>query len=457
MNYIKLLWELAALKKNEVKTRTQIQDQAQRKLRGLLSFAYDRSPYYKHVFEQMGLNAETVKTAPLSAFPTLDKHTLLKRFDELITVPGVKQESLRRFDADDSQHGKLFQEKYHIVHSSGSTGKPGYFLYDDTAWNTMLLGIIRGALWGMSMGEILKFLAQGPRIAYIASTDGRYGGAMAVGDGIDGLRAQQLHLDIKTPLAQWVTQLQAFHPNIVIGYPSAIKILAELVEHGELKIALIRAISCGEPLSPNLRQYLEAVFHTPIVNFYGASESLALGVETDPAAGMILFDDLNMIEETEGGIYLTCLYNFAQPLIRYRISDHLHLDVPDNTCRYPFTKAVGLVGRNEDLLWFTDSDGNREFLHPLAVEGFCIEGLLDYQFQQSGVDAFEMLAETTVEANKEVIYAEMHRQMGGILQEKGLDYVQFHVTFVDKILPDPLTGKKPLILQATHRKGAIAV
>lgn len=55
----------------------------------------------------------------------------------------------------------------------------------------MLLGIIRGALWGMFMSEILKLLAEKPGILYIAATDGRYGGAMAVGDGIRGVRAEQ--------------------------------------------------------------------------------------------------------------------------------------------------------------------------------------------------------------------------------------------------------------------------
>ncbi len=72
----------------------------------------------------------------------------------------------------------------------------------------MLLGIIRAALWDMSMPQILRLLKQTPRIVYIAATDGRYGGAMAVGDGIDGVRAKQLYLDIKTPLSEWVYKIQ---------------------------------------------------------------------------------------------------------------------------------------------------------------------------------------------------------------------------------------------------------
>jgi len=448
MNHTKLLFDLAALKRNERKPPAKLRALQEKKLRALLAYANERSPYYRAAFR--GLD---VQTAPLEALPALDKTTLLERFDELITVPGLTQEALRRFDAGEPGGREAFQGKYHVVHSSGSTGKPGYFLYDAAAWRAMLLGIIRGALWEMSMPQILKLLAGGPRIAYIAATDGRYGGAMAVGDGIDGLRAAQLHLDIKTPLNEWVRRLRAFRPNIVIGYPSAIKILAGLVQTGELDLQLIRVISCGEPLGGRLRRSLEDVFHVRLVNFYGASESLALGVETDPQSGLYLFDDLNVIEAREDGVYLTCLYNFAQPLIRYRLSDRLSLRAPDH--RYPFTRAVGLVGRDEDLLWFENEAGAREFLHPLAVEGFCIEGLLDYQFRQTGDASFALLAETAKNAARETIRAGVRKQLGEILAEKGLDYVRFAIDFTDHIPPDPLTGKKRLIVPMEERSAAI--
>ena len=445
MNTVKILQELAALKQNEKKTAAQLRRLQERKLRAILTCAYEHSRYYKDAFSAAGLTAGTVKTAPLSAFPTLDKMTLLERFDDLITVPGITQDDLRRFDAEETENRKIYKGRYHVVHSSGSTGTPGYFLYDSAAWDSMLLGIIRGALWDMSVPQILTLLARGPRIAYIAATDGRYGGALAVGDGIDGVGARQMYLDIKTPLAQWVHQLRTFQPNIIIGYPSAIRILADLMEQGEVELNVIRVISCGEPLGGSLRNRLENVFHAPIVNFYGASESLALGVETDPVDGMLLFDDMNVIETAEDGIYLTCLYNFAQPLIRYRLSDRLTLYPPKEGSRYPFTRAVGLLGRNEDLLWFEDTAGNREFLHPLAVEGFCIQGLLDYQFRQTDKAAFEMLAEASENADREMIRGEIFRQMKKILREKGLEYVRFYVQFVEQILPDPRTGKKKLI------------
>ena len=451
VEYLKLLCELYRLKQNTKKTREQIAALQEEKLRSLLRFSYQHSAFYRKTFEKNGITAENIDTCPHSAFPTMDKKTLLEHFDELVTVPDLKQEELRRFDAEEKADRRPYKDKYHIVHSSGSTGKPGYFVYDEAAWNSMLLGIIRAALWHMSMPQILKLLVKGPRIVYIAATDGRYGGAMAVGDGIDGVHAKQLYLDIKTPLTEWISQIREFKPNMIIGYPSAIKILGELVERGEIRLNIFRVISCGEALGASLRHYLVQTFQAEVINFYGASESLALGVEENPTDGMILFDDMNVIEVEDGNMYLTSLYNLAQPLIRYRLSDSLTLKEPDASSRCPFTSAMGLLGRNEDILWFEDGNGHREFLHPLAVEGICIEGLRDYQFRQISPDAFEMLAEITKTASKDAIRAEILTQMKGILMEKNLCYVQFYVKFVNEILPNTQTGKKNLIIKEIER------
>ena len=330
MNYLKVLFDLYSAKNNVKKSATQINKLQQKKLRKMLKYAYDHSEYYRQAFQAAGITAENINIASLEDFPTIDKQTLLSHFDEIITVSDITQDELRRFDESAEKDRCAFKEKYHVVHSSGSTGKPGYFVYDNNAWNSMLIGIIRAALWGMSMPEILKLLAKKPRIAYIAATDGRYGGAMAVGDGIDGIGASQIYLDVKTPLSEWIERIREFKPNMIIGYPSAVKILGELAENGDVKLNITRIITCGEPLGANLRHYLESVFATEVINFYGASESLALGVESDTEHGMILFDDMNVIEVRDGNMYLTSLYNFAQPLIRYRLTDSLTLQKADD-------------------------------------------------------------------------------------------------------------------------------
>ena len=192
MNFLKTLTDLYRLKKNMKLSAEKMRSLQNGKLRKLLRFAWEHSAYYRAVFERAGITEEQLDTLPLSCFPTIDKQALLEHFDELVTVPDLKQENLREFDAREAADRKPYQGKYHVVHSSGSTGKPGYFVYDGDAWSQMLLGIIRAALWGMSMPQILGLLMKRPRIVYIAATDGRYGGAMAVGDGIDGVGAKQM-------------------------------------------------------------------------------------------------------------------------------------------------------------------------------------------------------------------------------------------------------------------------
>ena len=449
MNFIKILFDLWRLKRNEKKTAREISSLQTKKLKRLLHYAYEHPSYYRNSFERAGITVEMIDSTSLSAFPVMDKSVLMSQFEEIITVPNLTQEEFCGFDEKEAIDKKLFKDKYHIVHSSGSTGTPKYFVYDESAWNSMLLGIVRGALWDMTMSKIIKFLIHGPRIVYIAATDGRYGGSMAVGDGINGVGAKQVYLDINTPLDEWISTIKEFKPNMMIGYPSAVKILAELVEKGDLDLKLLRIVTCGEPLGASLRKYIEGVFGSNVINFYGASESLSIGVESSPKEGMRLFDDMNIIEMCDGVMYLTCLYNFAQPLIRYRLSDQLTLQAPNAESRYPFTRSVGLIGRNEDILWFQDGNGKQEFLHPLAVEGLCIEGLRDYQFRQISPDTFEMLAEVSNDL-QETVQSEVLQKMRDILRGKGLDYVQFYVKFVPEILPDPKTGKKRLILTDTE-------
>lgn len=219
MNFVRLLFKLMQSVSYTKKSYDSMQKIQEKKLRKLLRHAYEHSAYYKRVFEQKGICAGNLDTMPLSSFPVMNKEILMENFNELTTAPELEQEKLQQFDKNSSSEEKKYMGKYHIVHSSGSTGIPRYFVYDEKAWEQMLIGIVRGALWGMSIPQMLKFIAGKPKILYIAATDGRYGGAMAVGDGIEGIGAFQLFLDINTPLSEWIRQIKEFKPDMIIGYP----------------------------------------------------------------------------------------------------------------------------------------------------------------------------------------------------------------------------------------------
>ena len=440
---LKLLFKLYQSKKRLTISREELEKYQKKKMTEILLYAYDHSTYYRKSFEENNISRKDIGLIPIENYPSLTKKELMKNFNEIVCTD-IDINEMRSFDANPDNNNKLYKDKYHIVHSSGTTEKPGYFIYDEKAWQQMLIATIRAALWDMSMKEIIKLLSKKPRIVYIAETDGRYGGAMAVSDGIAGVKAKQLFLDIKMPLDEWIDKISKFQPSIIIGYPSAIKILMESVARGEIKTNLFRIISCGEPLSKNLRDCFTKTFKCKVINFYGASESLALGVEVGNEDEMYLFDDMNYIEILEDGIYITCLYNKIQPLIRYKISDKVTLHGISK--HVPLTTVTNILGRNEDLLWFKDKNGKKEFLHPLSVEGFCIDGMLDYQFRKTNDQAFEMIIELSKNEKQESVKNEMKKLMKKILNEKKLDYVEFTIRFVENILPDEKTGKKKLII-----------
>lgn len=454
MNYLKLLYDLFCLRKNAKKSKEQIEKLQQKKLRELIQYAFEHSKYYHKIYSEVGVTKDNIKKFPIEKLPPINKQILMENYEQIVSENNLNQEKLAQFAESCTDIKKKYNQNYHLVHSSGSTGKPRYYIYDTAAWNQMLIGIIRGALWNMSVLEIAKLLWSKPRMLYIAATDGRYGGAMAVGDGIDGLKAQQLHLDINTPVKEWCSAIRKFKPNIVIGYPSAIKILAGLVEQGTIDAKFSRVITCGEPLSKNMRTYLESVFQVKIVNFYGASESLALGVETNPAEGIVLFDDLNYIEVIDGQMYVTSLYNKIQPLIRYQLSDKLSIKKDATLGKCNFTRAESILGRDEDMMWFEDQKGNREFLHPLSVEGICIKGVIDYQFRQVTKEVFEIVVETEEDADLKRIHMELTELINSILEKKKMQFVHYNIQYVDQIKPDSRTGKKPLIL-TFNKTGAL--
>jgi Coenzyme F390 synthetase len=145
-------------------------------------------------------------------------------------------------------------------------------------------------------------------------------------------------------------------------------------------------------------------------------------------------------------MYLTCLYNFSQPLIRYHISDRIEL-IPASKS-FPFSRCSVIQSREEDVMWFTDGI-RREFVHPLSVEGFCIEGLTDYQFIQKGNDFFKVILQTSSETDfvqRKNIGIKIKEEIQKVLDEKQLDFVHFEILFAECIKPEA-NGKKKLIVR----------
>ncbi len=105
-----------------------------------------------------------------------------------------------------------------------------------------------------------------------------------------------------------------------------------------------------------------------------------------------------------------------------------------------------LLSRDEDVLWFTREDGEQDFLHPLSVEGLCVEGLLDYQFEKKSEAEFEMKIQVSQSADKKFVCGKIRKLMDDFMLQKRIDFVRYKITLVDYIAVNPTTGKKQLIV-----------
>ena len=81
-----------------------------------------------------------------------------------------------------------------------------------------------------------------------------------------------------------------------------------------------------------MREEIERAFGCPVLNRYGSREVANVAAERVPGRGLEIFTYTHLLEVVdadgrpcgpgeEGDILVTCLANYAMPIIRYRIGD----------------------------------------------------------------------------------------------------------------------------------------
>jgi phenylacetate-CoA ligase len=86
----------------------------------------------------------------------------------------------------------------------------------------------------------------------------------AMGQTFSGPAIRVVPFAITQPVDQIVVGLNDFQPVTILGYPSALAILAAEAREGRLRVSPKRIISTSEPLLPHVRQAVEATFQVPM-------------------------------------------------------------------------------------------------------------------------------------------------------------------------------------------------
>ena len=284
----------------------------------------------------------------------------------------------------------------------------------------------------------------------LQGTGGRFGGVSLVEHGRRGILRHMYDvclLDMNLPLAEVVERLNRFQPQILIGYSTGLQVLARKQIAGELSLSPRIIENGGERLLPADHALLKRAFPgAPVVNMYAAAECYYLGIGREEYEGIYLMDDFNYIEIFEDHLLVTNLFNYTQPLIRYRIDDQVRLK-HDARRLLPFRLAESVVGKVEDPLWFANERGARDFLHA-SVFNLSIPGLSRYQVVKTGDQAFDFRIIDHSASSVEGLEATVGERVRDLLRKKGLANLQVSVVTSPLVLVDSRTRKFRLMMDA---------
>jgi len=351
----------------EQRPRAQLAEHQQQRLEAVVRHAATHSPYYRRRLAETGALGNG--PVQLQHLPVLNKALLMEHFDELVCDPRLRRDQLLDW-AGQLTGDQLYLDRYRIMLTSGSSGRPGLFVYDPAGWRSTCAQILRTSSWAglrPSLPRQRLALLGGAAPSHIS----RQGAAtMAIG------LHRVLSLPVTLPLPQLVQALNQFQPTYLHVYPSVAMWLADEQQAGRLRLSPQMLVTIAELRTPEMTQRLTDAFGVHPFNAYGCTEGL-WGAECEHHQGIHLFEDRTLVENVDpdgqpvpagqpgARLLVTNLHNLVQPLLRLEVTDLVTLDPDPCPCGRTLVRASTIHGRSDDILSLAARDGGRVSVHPL--------------------------------------------------------------------------------------------
>lgn len=310
-------------------------------LRGMVHYAAAHVPYWRELFLDLGLRPADIQTAAdLTKLPVLEKSTIRAN-------PTAFRSELYPEGSSDIEHFR----------TSGTTGEAlrVTVTLDCLKLEKAFTWLHRG--WaGVELGDRVAAF-----IGYPVVPRGRSRPPFWVHDRVEDRLLFSLHHMSQENLAAYADALERFRPRAIVGYPTAIYLMALwLQENGRTAVRADAVFTASETLLPTYRSTIEAAFGCTVFDWYGTSELIGnitqceLGsyhVKQEYAVVELLGPDGHAVGTGEPGHVIgTGLNNHAMPLFRYRVGD---MAVPREgrcACGRAGRLVEEIVGRTEDVI-----------------------------------------------------------------------------------------------------------
>ena len=351
----------------EQQHRAQLAEHQQGRLEIVLRHAAFHSPFYRRWFTETG--AAGKRPVDLANLPILTRPVLMEHFDELVCDTRLHRDELLDW-VGKMTRDQLYLNRYRVLLTSGSSGRPGLFVYDAGGWRSIAAGFVRSASWCDLRPTVPR-----QRMAWIGGTRPSHITCQGAATMAIGLH-QILSLPVTLPLPELVEALNRFQPTYLNVYPSVAMWLVDEQQAGRLQIRPRILATAAELRTPEMTEHMTNAFEVRPFDLYGCTEGL-FGSECEYHHGIHLFEDSTLVENVDADsqpvpvgqpgarLLLTNLHNLVQPLIRVEVTDMVTVDPDPCPCGRTLIRAKAIHGRTDDVLSLTARGGGQVAVHPL--------------------------------------------------------------------------------------------
>jgi phenylacetate-CoA ligase len=414
VNFARLMYYLACGLRRLYWDKDKLRRYQEKRLRAVVKYAYNYVPFYHEKFKEVGIRPEDIKS--LNDLPKIP----LVRKSELKMVPPRQRVSLE-FDV----------EKLKAIRTSGSTGEPftTYICGREDDWRKAIY--MRA---NISCG-------QKPRDKWVVVTAPHH---FHDTTGIQrrlGIYAQNC-ISVFMPVEKQVEVISGFKPDVLDGYSGALFLIAKEIDKKGLRVIRPRIIFGTADLADEASQrFMEDVYGAPYLDQFGCAEidrsawqcPEKVGYHMDIDSVIMEFVDENgeaVSPGERGEVVYTSLFNFAMPLIRYRVGD---VGIPsDDECpcgrSLPLMKVV--EGRRDSFLVMPNGHLVSPRVFTNAMSRF-FESIVKYRIVQKKPDLFEVYIQLKGGVNKGILADEVAKHLKSVLNPDYDIYVV--IRFVDDL------------------------
>lgn len=333
--------------------RRRIERYRTERLRALLAYARERSPF--HAARMAGIDPATATVEDLARLPPMVKQQAQDEWDAIVTAPGIDRAGAEQVLA--RQRWFSYTPAGHQVFSSGgSSGVRGVYVWD---WEQFVTLACLAWRWQARAERACGPGIRPARLAVLAAGAPPHA-STPLFDVATEPSMQTVVIPAAAPFDQTLRAVSDARPTHLVGYASVIGRLARAAIAGELDIRPVRVSTNSEPLGEEDRDAIGAAWGAPVHNLWGSTEIGVQAVGCGHGDGLHICEDEVIIErvdpagrpvgpdEPAARTLATGLAGRTFPFIRYDLGDEVTLLPGDCACGSPMRRVAGITGRRDD-------------------------------------------------------------------------------------------------------------